>query len=119
MGLGQNTRWNHLFQGLQEPSAAGILARHEVLVAAVRGHHRTLYAYEATGDPKYLEMHKQINEYTYARFPDKEYGEWYGYFHYDGTLSQPAKGNMYKGPFHIPRMLLKCNLLCKEILSGL
>lgn len=28
----------------------------------------TLYAYEATGDPKYLEMHKQINEYTYARF---------------------------------------------------
>ena len=59
----------------------------------------TLYAYEATGDPKYLEMHKQINEYTYARFPDKEYGEWFGYFHYDGTLSQPAKGNMYKGPF--------------------
>ena len=75
----------------------------------------TLYAYEATGDPKYLEMHKQINEYTYARFPDKEYGEWFGYFHYDGTLSQPAKGNMYKGPFHIPRMLLKCHLLCKEI----
>lgn len=36
-------------------------------------------------------------------------------FHYDGTLSQPAKGNMYKGPFHIPRMLLKCHLLCKEI----
>ena len=65
--------------------------------------------------PKYLEMHKQINEYTYARFPDKEYGEWFGYFHYDGTLSQPAKGNMYKGPFHIPRMLLKCHLLCKEI----
>mgnify|MGYP000078478664 FL=1 len=45
----------------------------------------TLYAYEATGDPKYLEMHKQINEYTYARFPDKEYGEWFGYFHYDGS----------------------------------
>jgi N-acylglucosamine 2-epimerase len=58
---------------------------------------------------------KQCNEYTYARFPDKEYGEWFGYFHYDGTLSQPAKGNMYKGPFHIPRMLLKCHLLCKEI----
>ena len=77
----------------------------------------TLYAYEATGDKKYLEMHRRINEDTYARFPDREYGEWYGYFHYDGTLSQPAKGNMYKGPFHIPRMLLKCNLLCKEMLS--
>lgn len=30
----------------------------------------TLYAYEATGDKKYLEMHRMINEYTYARFPD-------------------------------------------------
>ena len=32
-----------------------------------------------------------------------------------GRSRQPAKGNMYKGPFHIPRMLLKCHLLCKEI----
>ena len=78
----------------------------------------TLYAYEATHDTRYLEMHKQINDYTYARFPDKEYGEWFGYFHYDGTLSQPAKGNMYKGPFHIPRMLIKCHLLCNDILKA-
>lgn len=66
-----------------------------------------LYGYQASADIKYLEMHKQINDYIYARFPDREYGEWFGYFHYDGTLSQPAKGNMFKGPFHIPRMLLK------------
>ncbi|MDH6534700.1 N-acylglucosamine 2-epimerase [Parabacteroides sp. 52] len=73
----------------------------------------TLYAYQASGDRKYLEMHKQISEYVYSRFPDKEYGEWFGYFHYDGTLSQAAKGNMFKGPFHIPRMMLKCYELCK------
>lgn len=75
----------------------------------------TLYAYQASGDSKYLEMHKQISDYTYARFPDKEYGEWFGYFHYDGTLSQQAKGNMFKGPFHIPRMMLKCWQLCEEL----
>jgi N-acylglucosamine 2-epimerase len=26
--------------------------------------------------------------------------------HYDGTVSNPVKGNIGKGPFHIPRMLL-------------
>lgn len=77
----------------------------------------TLYAYQASGDLKYLERHKMISEYTYSRFPDKEYGEWFGYFHYDGTLSQRAKGNMYKGPFHIPRMLIKCTRLCDELLK--
>ena len=77
----------------------------------------TLYAYQATGDAKYLEMHKLINDYTFNHLPDKEYGEWYGYLHFDGSLSQSAKGNLFKGPFHIPRMLLKCSLLCDEILS--
>lgn len=76
-----------------------------------------LYGYLASGDSKYLAMHKQISDYTYARFPDKEYGEWFGYFHYDGTLSQQAKGNMFKGPFHIPRMMLKGYELCNEILA--
>lgn len=77
-----------------------------------------LYAYEATGEEKYLEMHKKICEYTYATFPDKEYGEWYGYLHFDGSVSQPAKGNLFKGPFHIPRMMIKSHMLCSEILKS-
>lgn len=78
----------------------------------------TLYAYEATRDDKYLIMHKQISDWTYAHFPDEEFGEWYGYLHRDGTVAQPAKGNIFKGPFHIPRMMVKsfqlCNLLLEE-----
>ncbi|MBR4294455.1 MAG: AGE family epimerase/isomerase [Bacteroidaceae bacterium] len=78
----------------------------------------TLYAYEATKDDKYLIMHKQISDWTYAHFPDNEYGEWYGYLHRDGTVAQPAKGNIFRGPFHIPRMMIKsyqlCNLLLEE-----
>ena len=77
----------------------------------------TLYAYEATGDSKYLDMHKKISDYTYAHFPDKEYGEWYGYLRRDGSVAQPAKGNLFKGPFHIPRMMIKSYDLCNEILS--
>lgn len=75
----------------------------------------TLYAYEATGDNKYLIWHKQISEWTYAHFPDEEYGEWYGYLHRDGTVAQAAKGNIFKGPFHIPRMMIKSFELCNEL----
>ena len=35
-----------------------------------------LYAYQATGDEKYLEMHKKISDWTYAHFRAKEYPEW-------------------------------------------
>lgn len=76
----------------------------------------TLYAYQATGDEKYLEMHKQISDWTYSHFPDKEYSEWYGYLHRDGTIAQPAKGNIFKGPFHVPRMMIHGYTLCTELL---
>ncbi len=66
----------------------------------------TLMAYELTGDEKYMDMHKQIHDWTFKHFPDKEYGEWYGYLHRDGRISTPLKGNIWKGPFHIPRMHL-------------
>ena len=78
-----------------------------------------LYAYLGTGDEKYLYRHERISEWTYAHFPDAEYGEWYGYLHRDGTVAQPAKGNLYKGRFHIPRMMIKGYMLCQEILKKL
>ncbi|MBN3662231.1 MAG: N-acylglucosamine 2-epimerase, partial [Ornithobacterium rhinotracheale] len=65
-----------------------------------------LYAYLATKDKKYLEKHQLISEWTYKHFPDEKHGEWYGYLHRDGSVAQPAKGNLFKGPFHIPRMMI-------------
>ncbi|MGV4530137.1 AGE family epimerase/isomerase [Ornithobacterium rhinotracheale] len=76
-----------------------------------------LYAYLATKDEKYLETHQLISEWTYKHFPDEKHGEWYGYLHRDGSVAQPAKGNLFKGPFHIPRMMIYGNLLCDEILK--
>ena len=76
-----------------------------------------LYAYQATGKEKYLEMHQKAFDYAYKVFPDEQYGEWYGYLHRDGTVAQPAKGNLFKGPFHIPRMMLKAAALYDEILG--
>lgn len=77
----------------------------------------SLYAYLATDDDEYIYKHQRISEWTYAHFPDNELGEWYGYLHRDGTVAQPAKGNLFKGPFHIPRMMVKAYSLCQEILK--
>ena len=59
-----------------------------------------------------------IHDWTYARFPDPEYGEWFGYLHRDGRLSSRLKGNTYKGVFHVPRMELVCWKLMEEIKAG-
>lgn len=76
-----------------------------------------LYAYEATGDEKYLKMHKLVNDWAYQHLPDKEFPEWFGYLHRDGSVAQTAKGNIFKGPFHIPRMLIKSQILIDNILK--
>lgn len=77
----------------------------------------SLYAYEMTGDIKYLEMHRLANEWAYEHLPDDTFGEWFGYLHRDGSVAQTAKGNIFKGPFHIPRMLIKSQLLINDILK--
>lgn len=72
----------------------------------------TLTAYALTGDEKYAHWHRLVHDWAYSNFPDSQYGEWFGYLHRDGSVSQTAKGNIWKGPFHIPRMQLTCwNLL--------
>ncbi len=68
----------------------------------------TLLAYQLTGDEKYARWHAMAHEWAYAHFPDREYGEWYGYLHRDGSVSTPLKGNMWKGFFHLPRMQWYC-----------
>jgi len=76
-----------------------------------------LYAYKATRDEKYLEIYRQTHEWIVKHLVDTEYGEWFGYLHRDGTVAQAAKGNLFKGPFHIPRMLTIAQLIINDILS--
>ena len=66
----------------------------------------TLLAHLLTGGDRYESMHRQVHDWAYAHFPDAEHGEWYGYLHRDGRVSVPLKGNLWKGPFHLPRMQL-------------
>lgn len=62
--------------------------------------------YQLFGEKKYLQQYESLKEYAFTHFADAEHGEWYGYLHYDGTVSHTLKGNIFKGPFHLPRMLL-------------
>lgn len=76
-----------------------------------------LMAYKHTNDQKYLDKYQLVHDYTFSHFKDQEYGEWYGYLHRDGSVSTDLKGNIFKGPFHIPRCELENILQLKEILN--
>jgi N-acylglucosamine 2-epimerase len=77
----------------------------------------SLYAFLATGDMEYVYRHERISEWIDAHLPDHEYGEWFGYLHRDGTVAQQAKGNLFKGPFHIPRLMVMGYKLCNDIVA--
>lgn len=75
----------------------------------------TLLAYTLTGDEKYKNWHRMIKDYAYSHFYDKNHGEWFGYLHRDGTVAQGGKGNLFKGPFHLPRQEWYCDQLTKHV----
>ena len=68
----------------------------------------TLLAWQLTGEPRYAAMHALVHDWSFKHFPDPSHGEWFGYLHRDGRISSRAKGTLYKGPFHLPRMLWYC-----------
>jgi len=74
----------------------------------------TLMAYLLTGNEKYALMHKKVHDYSYQNFHDPKGGEWFGYLHRDGRLAQTAKGNLFKGAFHVPRQEWICWQLLKD-----
>ena len=58
------------------------------------------------GEEKYKKLYEEMESYCEKHFVDHESGEWYGYLHYDNTPSTTLKGNIFKGPFHIPRFYM-------------
>jgi N-acylglucosamine 2-epimerase len=74
----------------------------------------TLLAWHLTGKSKWADRHKLVHDWAFKHFADPVHGEWYGYLHRDGRPSVLSKGNMFKGPFHHPRMLLYCMQLLEK-----
>ena len=83
----------------------------EILIAA-------LMLYRDTGDQKYLDWFDTTLNYCKEHFADPENGEWYGYLRRDGLPTQPStKGSTFKGPFHLPRCLIMCDMMLGELLE--
>jgi N-acylglucosamine 2-epimerase len=70
----------------------------EALVALAKG-------YALTGDENCLIWFEKVHAYTWSKFKDKEYGEWFGYLNRRGEVLLSLKGGKWKGCFHIPRAL--------------
>lgn len=47
----------------------------------------------------------RLHDYTFPRFADQQYGEWFGYLNRQGEVLLQAKGGKWKGCFHVPRAL--------------
>ena len=78
----------------------------------------SLMAYRDTGKSEYLTWFFRVMDYCRTCFADPEYPEWYGYLRRDGLPTQPAvKGSTFKGPFHLPRMLMMVDEMLQSLLS--
>lgn len=63
------------------------------------------HAIRRTGDSRWTGWLQRLNDYSWKTFVDDEFGEWFGYASREGRITHPAKGNHYKGFFHVPRAM--------------
>ncbi|MEG0179440.1 MAG: AGE family epimerase/isomerase [Oscillospiraceae bacterium] len=83
----------------------------EILIAS-------LMLYRDTNDEKYFDIYEKTLSYCQEAFSDPEYGEWYGYLRRDGKPTEPpCKGSTFKGPFHLPRMLMMTDTMLGELIE--
>ena len=75
----------------------------EALVALIMG-------YRSTGRDECRRWFEKVHEYVWDRFPDPEFGEWFGYLNRRGERLLELKGGKWKGCFHVPRALYLCYL---------
>jgi len=75
----------------------------ETLVALIMG-------YRLTGRDECRQWFEKVHKYVWDRFPDPEFGEWFGYLNRQGQRLLSLKGGKWKGCFHVPRALFLCHL---------
>jgi N-acylglucosamine 2-epimerase len=76
----------------------------------------TLLAYVLTGRQQFLDSHKKVHEYSFRRFADGEFGEWFALLDRRGNRINDAKGTARKSIFHLGRNLFYCWRLLERTL---
>lgn len=73
----------------------------ETLVALAMG-------YRLTKRAECWDWYQKVHDYSWSKFADPEYGEWFGYLNRRGEVLLNLKGGKWKGCFHVPRALFLC-----------
>ncbi|XP_033115461.1 N-acylglucosamine 2-epimerase-like isoform X2 [Anneissia japonica] len=76
-----------------------------------------LMAFKETRDAQYLSAFEKVFDYSMEHFTDGSNGEWFGYLDREGHTSMDFKGGPFKGCFHVPRCLMMCAEMLKELIS--
>jgi len=75
-----------------------------------------LMLYMETKDERYLSWFITTINYCKDHFSDPLFGEWYGYLNREGVpATGMVKGTMFKGPFHVPRMLMMADQMLGKL----
>lgn len=80
----------------------------ETLISLIKG-------YKITGNTKCEEWFHKVHNYTWDKFSDPEFGEWFGYLNRQGDVLLNLKGGKWKGCFHVPRGLYQVSEVLKDI----
>ncbi len=74
-----------------------------------------LKSYLHTKDELCLAWFEKVHDYTWSKFKDTQYGEWFGYLNRRGEVLLPLKGGKWKGCYHVPRGLYQCWMTLEKL----
>ncbi|MFA6815655.1 MAG: AGE family epimerase/isomerase [Lentisphaeria bacterium] len=74
-----------------------------------------LFAYKSSRNPIFMQWFKKVDNYTWSHFKDTDYPEWFGYLNRAGTPTHLLKGGKWKTFFHLPRCMMMCSKLLREL----
>ncbi len=62
-------------------------------------------AYAYTNDEACAKWFNKVHDYSWSKFKDPQYKEWFGYLNRRGEVLLNLKGGKWKGCFHMPRAM--------------
>ncbi len=74
-----------------------------------------LLAYVETGDEWFFDAYTKVHKYSFERFADPEFGEWFAFLDRTGRLINEAKGTDRKCCYHIGRNFLWCAQIAEKL----
>ncbi len=97
--------------GKPMPVMRAVLADSKLWWQHAEGLYGLALAFKESGDTWFWENYQLLHNYSFERFADPEYGEWFGILDRLGRPISQAKGNDRKNSFHIVRNFFWCSQL--------